>query len=93
VQAIAKSLAQVAAGSMAQIPSLADFVQQRGVPQIIVSFTAPLQAGHAAYQGPYPVLDATNYVAVLAMVGSKIELVGILQDEEEISSQIKKKAY
>lgn len=80
VQAVAKSLAQVAAGSMAQIPSLADFVQQRSIPQIVVSFTAPAQTGQAPYQGPYPVLDATNYWAVFAMVGSKIELVGRIID-------------
>lgn len=80
VQALAKSLAQVAAGSMAQIPSLADFVQLRSIPQIVVSFTAPTQTGQAPYQGPYPVLDATNYGAVFAMVGSKIELVGRIID-------------
>jgi hypothetical protein len=76
VQAAAKNLAQVASGQMGQIPSLADFAQQRGIPQISVSFTTSPQAVHVAYQGPYPVLNATNYAAVLGLVGSKIELVG-----------------
>lgn len=76
VQAAAKNLAQVASGQMGQIPSLADFLKQRGVPQINVSFTAVAQALRVAYQGPYPVLNATSYSSVLAMVGSKIELVG-----------------
>jgi len=76
VQAAAKNLAQVASGLMGQIPSLSDFVQQRGIPQITVSYTASAQAVRVAYQGPYVVLNATNYVAVLALVGSKIELVG-----------------
>jgi len=76
VQAAAKNLAQVASGPMGQIPSLADFLQQRGIPQITVSFTAPAQAVRVAYQGPYAVFNATNYAAVFAMVGNKIELVG-----------------
>ncbi|MFK2902989.1 phosphotransferase [Dyella ginsengisoli] len=80
VESQAKSLAQVAAGSMAQVPSLSDFLQKRGIPQIIVSFTAPAQATPIAYQGPYPVLDALNYAAVLSMVGDKIELVGRILD-------------
>lgn len=76
VQGIAKSLAQIAAGSIDQIPSLADFAQQRGIPQIVVSFSAQVQSEPVAYQGPYAVLEATNYGAALALVGSKIELVG-----------------
>ena len=76
VGGVAKSLAQVAAGPIGQIPSLADFAQQRGIPQITVSFSAPAQIARVAYQGPYPVLDAVNYAAVLALVGNKIELVG-----------------
>lgn len=80
VESQAKSLAQVAAGSMAQVPSLSDFLQKRGIPQIVVSFSAPAQAMPVAYQGPYPVLDALNYAAVLSMVGDKIELVGKILD-------------
>lgn len=76
VQAAAKNLAQVASGLMGQIPSLADFVQQRGIPQITLSFTASAQAVRVAYQGPYVVVNATNYAAVLALVGNKVELVG-----------------
>lgn len=80
VESQAKSLAQVAAGSMAQVPSLSDFLQKRGIPQIVVSFSAPAQAMPVAYQGPYPVLDALNYAAVLSMVGDKIELIGKILD-------------
>lgn len=71
-----QNLAQVAAGSMGQVPSLSDFIQQRGIPQINVSFIAPSNMVRAAYQGPYDVVDATNYQAALALVGDKVELIG-----------------
>lgn len=71
-----QNLAQVAAGSMGQVPSLSDFAQQRGVPQINVSFIAPSNMVRAAYQGPYDVVDATNYQTALALVGDKVELIG-----------------
>ncbi|HTV84361.1 MAG TPA: protein kinase family protein [Dyella sp.] len=71
-----QNLAQVAAGSMGQVPSLSDFTQQHGIPQINVSFIAPTNMVRAAYQGPYDVVDATNYQDALALVGDKVELIG-----------------
>lgn len=71
-----KHLAQVASAPMEQGPSLADFLQLRGIPQIPISFLGTRQVGRASYQGAYPVLDATNYEAVLRKVGDRIELIG-----------------
>ncbi|HAN93112.1 MAG TPA: serine/threonine protein kinase, partial [Nitrospira sp.] len=72
----AKNLAQVAVASFQQIPSLADFLQQKGIPTNVVVFTPHSKSSVIAYQGPYPVCLATDYGSVEAQVGSRIELVG-----------------
>lgn len=71
-----RNLAQVALAPMDHAPSLADFLQARGIPQVSLSFLGTRQVARAPYQGAYPVLNATDYEAVLLKVGDRIELIG-----------------
>ncbi|SDW85376.1 protein kinase family protein [Lysobacter enzymogenes] len=76
VAAEARKLAQVASSPIDQTPSLAEFLQGKGVPQIVVAFGAAPSAAQQAYQGAYTVCDALSYAQVAAQVGNRIELIG-----------------
>lgn len=76
VAAEARKLAQVASSPIDQTPSLAEFLQGKGVPQIVVVFGAAPSAAQQAYQGAYTVCDALSYSQVAAQVGNRIELIG-----------------
>ncbi|XQA66834.1 protein kinase family protein [Xanthomonas sacchari] len=69
-----ENLGKVAAGSFAGIPSLADFLQGKGIPAGPI--TVRPNNAVVVYQGPYVVCDAANYAQVLGMVGNRVELVG-----------------
>lgn len=72
----AENLARVAAGSIADIPSLSDFIQNKGIAPSTISFRPRTTHTTVGYQGAYPVCDATKYNQVLAQVGNRIELIG-----------------
>jgi len=69
-----ENLAKVANASFDSIPSLSEFLQGKGVP--VGHLAIPKATARIAYQSPYPVCDATSYSQVLAMVGSRVELIG-----------------
>ncbi len=72
----AENLARVALGEFQNIPSLADFLQNKGISGRAITFKPKATSGVRAYQGAYPVCDATNYEQVFAQVGNRIELIG-----------------
>jgi hypothetical protein len=88
-----KKLAQVAAAPIHQTPSLSEFLQGRGVPQIVVAFGAPPPPTQRAYQGAYTVCDATSFAQVEAQVGNRIELIGRIVAVERKYTQRSKKPY
>ena len=79
VGAHARNLARVAAGNFQNVPALADFLQDRGITGSAIIFNPKASSAEVAYQGAYPVCDATHYAQVLAQVGSRIELIGQIQ--------------
>ncbi len=79
IGAHARNLARVAAGDFQSVPTLADFLQDRGIAGGAIIFNPKASSAAVAYQGAYPVCDATNYAQVLAQVGSRIELIGQIQ--------------
>lgn len=72
----ARNLARVAAGDFQSVPTLADFLQERGITGSAIIFNPKSSPSTIAYQGAYPVCDATRYAQVLAHVGNRIELIG-----------------
>lgn len=72
----AKKLAQVASAPINQTPSLAEFLQGKGVPQIVVAFGAAPSSAQQAYQGAYAVCDALSFSQLKGQVGNRIELIG-----------------
>lgn len=76
VGAHARNLARVAAGDFQSVPTLVDFLQGRGITGGAIIFNPKASSAAIAYQGAYPVCDATNYAQVLAQVGNRIELIG-----------------
>ena len=79
VGAHARNLARVAAGDFQSVPTLADFLQDRGISGSAIVFNPKASPSAIAYQGAYPVCDATRYAQVLGLVGSRIELIGQIQ--------------
>jgi hypothetical protein len=76
VAAHAKNLARVVAGEFQSVPTLADFLQDKGVIGGAITFKSKATPAVIGYQGAYPVCDATKYAQVFALVGSRIELIG-----------------
>lgn len=72
----AKNLARVVAGEFQSVPTLADFLQDKGVIGGAITFKLKATPAVIGYQGAYPVCDATKYAQVFAQVGSRIELIG-----------------
>jgi hypothetical protein len=74
----AAKLAAICNGSIASVPSLADFVAGRNIPAPAVRpiKSQPPQKIERAYIGPFPVLDASDFQAVMSHIGDKVELVG-----------------
>lgn len=72
----AKNLARVVIGEFQSVPTLANFLQDKGVIGGEIIFKQKTIPSTIGYQGAYPVCDATKYAQVLAQVGSRIELIG-----------------
>lgn len=79
VTAHVRNLARVAAGDFQNVPTLADFLQDRGITGTAIVFNPKASSAAIAYQGAYTVCDATKYAQILALVGSRIELIGQIQ--------------
>lgn len=74
----AKNFATICRAAYKQVPTLADFLDAKGIPQEIVVPRAegvkpPAPAG---YISQYPVLDAASYTAFAGHIGQMVELVG-----------------
>jgi hypothetical protein len=80
-----KNFAAICKSPMENIPSLADFLARRNIPQIIIELRGKLATGQAkqGYLSAYDVLSADNYAACLNMVGSKVEIIGSILEVKE----------
>ncbi|GJC01246.1 protein kinase family protein [Aeromonas caviae] len=71
-----KNLARVAVGDFNKVPTLADFLQNKGIYHEEITFGQGATLARAGYQGAYVVCDALKYEKVFEQVGSRIELIG-----------------
>jgi hypothetical protein len=71
-------LADICSSPVSAVPTLPDFLAGRNIPAPRTRAPTPASAAPAAYIGAYPVLDGSNYGAVLSKVGDKVEIVGRL---------------
>lgn len=71
-----KNLARVAVGDFNKVPTLADFLQNKGIYHEEITFGQCATLARAGYQGAYVVCDALKYEKVFEQVGSRIELIG-----------------
>ncbi|WP_323885901.1 protein kinase family protein [Aeromonas veronii] len=71
-----KNLARVAVGDFNEVPTLADFLQNKGIYHEEITFGQGATLARAGYQGAYVVCDALKYEKVFEQVGSRIELIG-----------------
>jgi hypothetical protein len=76
VKTHAENLAKVALTDFGSIPSLDDFLRGELGSAGAVVFKSRTTAVAMAYQGAYPVCDATDYDQVLTQVGNRVELIG-----------------
>ncbi|HGE6133917.1 TPA: hypothetical protein ACGG8M_002834 [Vibrio cholerae] len=72
----AKNLARVAVGEFDRVPTLADFLQNKGIYHEDITFGQGATLTKAGYQGAYVVCDALKYEKVFEQVGNRIELIG-----------------
>lgn len=70
---IAKRFAAVSKADFDKIPSVSDFVNNRNIPQVVL--TAPAQVVNQ-YLASFPVVDASNYSLGSKHVGDRVELIG-----------------
>lgn len=89
LKAHVENLAKVASDSFAAVPTLAEFLQGKGVSAGPIVFK-PKTTQIPGYQGPYTVCHATNYAQVLAQVGSRIELIGRIESVKKGWAQNRK---
>ncbi|MFM5034542.1 MULTISPECIES: protein kinase family protein [Aeromonas] len=71
-----KNLARVALGDFNKVPTLVDFLQNKGIYHEEIIFGQGATLAKAGYQGAYVVCDALKYEKVFEQVGSRIELIG-----------------
>lgn len=71
-----KNLARVALGDFNKVPTLVDFLQNKGIYHDEIIFGQGATLAKAGYQGAYVVCDALKYEKVFEQVGSRIELIG-----------------
>jgi len=71
-----KNLARVAVGDFNKVPTLVDFLQNKGIYHEEIIFGQGATLTKAGYQGAYVVCDALKYEKVFEQVGSRIELIG-----------------
>ncbi|EGR4251987.1 protein kinase family protein [Vibrio cholerae] len=72
----AKNLARVAVGEFDRVPTLANFLQNKGIYHEGITFGQGATLTKAGYQGAYVVCDALKYEKVFEQVGNRIELIG-----------------
>jgi predicted Ser/Thr protein kinase len=83
----AKNFAAICSSAFSSVPTLADFVAGRNVPNFVAadaSATASVQ--RIGYLSQYPVLDATDYALFHQHIGSMVELVGKIVDVKILTS-------
>ncbi|MGL5843422.1 MAG: protein kinase family protein [Aeromonas hydrophila] len=71
-----KNLARVALGDFNKVPTLVDFLQNKGIYHEEIIFGQGATLTKAGYQSAYVVCDALKYEKVFEQVGSRIELIG-----------------
>jgi hypothetical protein len=74
----ARNFAAVCRATYRQVPSFAEFLAGKNIPQEIIVFD-PKRSAEAptpAYISQYPVLDAADYAAFQRHIGQMVELVG-----------------
>jgi len=77
----AENLAKICLSDISKVPSLDDFRNGRNIPNIILAAQPVSQtraAAAASYVGAFDVVDGSSYAAILAQVGNKVELVGLI---------------
>lgn len=92
LKAHVENLAKVASGSFASVPTLAEFLQGKGISAGPIVLN-PKTTQVPGYQGPYTVCDATNYAQVLAKVGDRIELIGRIVSVKKSWTKVGRKPY
>ncbi|WP_205421768.1 hypothetical protein [Aeromonas hydrophila] len=71
-----KNLARVAVGDFNKVPTLVDFLQNKGIYHEEIIFGQGATLTKVGYQGAYVVCDALKYEKVFEQIGSRIELIG-----------------
>lgn len=93
----AKNFAAVCMASIAQAPSLADFIAGQSIPQTIsaISFNgaAAANAPKLGYVGAYDVLSASDFALCLKHVGDKVEVIGKIVEVNLAKTQRSHKPY
>lgn len=86
----AKNFAAICNGPYEKIPSLADFLAQKNIPQIILPISQATSISPSKYISAYPVLDAMDYAECLKHVGDRIELIGKIVEVKHGITRYKK---
>ena len=93
----AKNFAAVCMASIAQAPSLADFIAGRSIPQTVSSITfngaAAATLPKLGYVGAYDVLSAADFALCLKHVGDKVEVIGKIVEVNLAKTQRSHKPY
>ncbi len=72
-----KNFAAICESPYEKIPSLADFLRGKNIPQTVMFLSStPQAAGAQTYISQYPVLDAKNYSHCHGYIGDRVELIG-----------------
>ncbi len=95
--ACAKNFAAVCMASIANAPSLADFIAGRSIPQATSAITfngaAANDARRLGYVGAYDVLSATDFAMCLKHVADKVEVIGKIVEVNLAKTQRSHKPY
>lgn len=93
----AKNFAAVCMTSIAQAPSLADFIAGRSIPQTVAAIAfngaAAANAPKLGYVGAYDVLSAADFTLCLKHVGDKVEVIGKIVEVNLAKTQRSHKPY
>lgn len=93
----AKNFAAVCMASIANAPSLADFIAGRSIPQaataIALNGAAAANAPLLGYVGAYDVLSAADFALCLKHVGDKVEVIGKIVEVNLAKTQRSHKSY
>lgn len=93
----AKNFAAVCMASIAQAPSLADFIAGRSIPQTLsaIAFNSATatNAPTLGYVGAYDVLSAADFALCLKHVGDKVEVIGKIVEVNLAKTKRSNKPY